>query len=198
MARRKNKNNIFQTQNLPQSLLILAIAGVVIGLILFNVFSGRGREVQVAKPLLSPAAEQTEPGSKFVPPVELPTTHKVTFGESLAKLSTKYYGEVGLWPGIAKANNLKTPSLITPDTEVKVPTIEEAQKVQIPDLRTTGKDKITSNIYTVDYGDTLFEIAQRAYGDGSKWTEIDKVNNLGRLPNGNPLIHAGNVLVVPR
>lgn len=180
-------------QNLPQALIIIVIAAVVIGLILFNIFAGRGRQPLVQP---TPTPEQVQQDSRF--PVQLPTTHKVTFGDSLAKLSVKYYDDVNLWPGIAKANDLKKPSLINPNSELKVPIKEEAQKVKISDLRTTGRDKITGSTYTVDYGDTLFEIAQRAYDDGSKWILIDQTNKLGRLSNGNPLIHAGNVLVIPR
>ena len=185
------------SQNFPQSLIVIAIAAVVIGLIVFNIFSGRGQQ-SIQQPSPTAAPQQTQEGSKFVPPVSLPTTHKVTFGDSLVKLSVKYYGETGLWPGIAKANNLKKPSLIEPNFEVKVPQQVEVQNVKISELRTTGTDKISGTTYTVDYGDTLFDIAQRAYGNGSKWSLIDNINHLGRLPNGNPLIHAGNVLVIPR
>ena len=56
------------------------------------------------------------------------------------------------------------------------------------------QDKITANTYTVVRGDNLWNIAVRAYGDGFKWTEIAKANNLA-----NPsLIHSGNVFKLPR
>lgn len=197
MARKKISKGVMTFQNFPQSLMVIAIAAVVIGLIIFNIFSGRGQQ-STQQPSVIPVPQQTQEGSKFVPPVSLPTTHKVTAGESLAGLSEKYYGNVDFWPGIAKANNLKKPSLIEPNFEIKVPQQVEVKNVIISELRTTGNDKISGTTYTVDYGDTLFEIAQRAYGDGSKWTLIDNTNHLGRLPNGNPLIHAGNVLVIPR
>lgn len=192
MARKSTLIGILPLQNVPQALIVIVIVGIVIGLILFNIFAGRK-----PAPTPTPAPEQEQQESKFTP-IQLPTTHKVTFGETLAKLSTKYYNDTNLWPGIAKANELKKPSLINPNSELKIPIKEEAQKVKISDLRTTGKDKIAGEKYTVDYGDTLFEISQRAYGDGSKWTLVDQANKLGRLPNGNPLIHAGNVLVIPR
>ena len=48
--------------------------------------------------------------------------------------------------------------------------------------------------YTVQSGDTLWDIAQRAYGDPYKWTEIAEANNLAN-PN---LIHRGNEFVIPR
>lgn len=43
-------------------------------------------------------------------------------------------------------------------------------------------------------GDHLWGIAVRAYGDGYKWVEIARENNLVN-PN---LIHPGNVLSLPR
>ncbi len=54
--------------------------------------------------------------------------------------------------------------------------------------------KITDNTYTVVHGDNLWKIAVRAYGDGYKWVEIAKANNL-KNPN---LIHSGNVFTLPR
>ena len=47
--------------------------------------------------------------------------------------------------------------------------------------------------YTVVRGDNLWNIALAAYGNGFRWVDIAKANNLV-----NPrIIHAGNVLVIP-
>ncbi len=54
--------------------------------------------------------------------------------------------------------------------------------------------KITANTYTVVAGDNLWTIAVRAYGDGYKWVDIAKNNNLDN-PN---LIFSGNVLKLSR
>ena len=51
--------------------------------------------------------------------------------------------------------------------------------------------------YVVKPGDTLYRIAVETLGNGSRWTEIDQVNNLGRLSNGSVLIHPGQVLILP-
>jgi nucleoid-associated protein YgaU len=59
---------------------------------------------------------------------------------------------------------------------------------------TQGMEAITGNSYTVVHGDNLWNIAVRAYGDGYKWVEIARANNLAN-PN---LIHAGNVFSIPR
>lgn len=53
---------------------------------------------------------------------------------------------------------------------------------------------ISGSSYTVVRGDNLWDIAEKAYGDGFKWKEIAAANNLV-----NPrVIHAGNTFVIPR
>jgi len=54
--------------------------------------------------------------------------------------------------------------------------------------------------YTVKSGDTLWEIAEGAYGDGTQWTKILEANksDVGFLINGQQaLIIPGQVLVLP-
>jgi nucleoid-associated protein YgaU len=53
---------------------------------------------------------------------------------------------------------------------------------------------ITGDTYVIQKGDSLWKIAVRAYGDGFKWVEIAKANDLE-----NPdLIHSDNELKLPR
>lgn len=47
--------------------------------------------------------------------------------------------------------------------------------------------------YTVVSGDTLWAIAQRFYGNGSRYSEIAKANNIAN-PN---VIHVGQKLLIP-
>ena len=58
---------------------------------------------------------------------------------------------------------------------------------------------IGDDTYTVEAGDTIWSIASKVYGDPYRYTEILNANpQLGKLPNGNVLIHRGNVLNVPQ
>lgn len=60
---------------------------------------------------------------------------------------------------------------------------------------------IQGNTHVVQYGDTLWEIAEAAYGDGAMWTKILGANSsdIGFLPNGQQaLIFAGQTLTIPR
>jgi hypothetical protein len=59
---------------------------------------------------------------------------------------------------------------------------------------------ITGSSYTVVSGDTLWEIAEGAYGNGADWVKILEANkdSIGFLANGQQsLIVPGQVLVLP-
>ena len=102
-------------------------------------------------------------------------------GESLWSISEDYYGTGYVWKDLAQANNLTDYSL------------EVGQKLNLPILD-SADETTQDDTYTVVKGDTLWEIAVNSYGDGYKWVEIAKANNL-KNPN---LIHTGNVLTLPR
>lgn len=67
---------------------------------------------------------------------------------------------------------------------------EEPEEVMEEQVETD----IEGESYTVVAGDTLWDIAVRAYGDGHRWTDIASANELVN-PN---LIHPGNVFILPR
>jgi nucleoid-associated protein YgaU len=59
---------------------------------------------------------------------------------------------------------------------------------------------ISRGNYTIKNGDTLWEIAEAVYGDGTQWVNILNANSesIGYLPNGQQaLIFPGQVLVIP-
>ncbi len=61
----------------------------------------------------------------------------------------------------------------------------------LPNLKTARG--VMKNTYMVQHGDSLWIIASKRYGDGFKWTEIAKANNLK-----NPgLLFAGTELKLP-
>ncbi|MBI1864024.1 LysM peptidoglycan-binding domain-containing protein [Candidatus Woesebacteria bacterium] len=82
----------------------------------------------------------------------------------------------------------------TPEPSVESTTEPSPTPSQIVVSGGNVDQKITENTYTVVHGDNLWKIAVRAYGDGYKWLEIAKANNL-KNPN---IIHSGNVFTLPR
>lgn len=118
--------------------------------------------------------------------------YEVKEGEDLWSISEKLYGSGYNWVDLAEVNKLDNPSLIYVGTKLAIPEVKP--KVIIAEANKDQKVSIKTDSYTVVEDDNLWEIAVRAYGDGYKWVEIAKANNLE-----NPdLIFAGNTLKLPR
>jgi nucleoid-associated protein YgaU len=96
-------------------------------------------------------------------------------------------------PTMAKSTVSPTKSTISPTNSPYMPGGEQGTKGAPTQPQPTA-GKITGASYTVQTGDYLWEIAERAYGDGYKWVEIARANNI-QTPD---IIHTGNVLKLPR
>jgi len=128
-------------------------------------------------------------------------TYVVSEGETLWNIARVKYGDGSKWELIAKANKITNPSVLEKGTRLIIPEIPKETIVSgtVPTTtqivnNTPSDKKITGNTYTVVQNDNLWNIAVRAYGDGYRWVEIAKVNNLA-----NPdLIFSGNVFKLPR
>ena len=82
----------------------------------------------------------------------------------------------------------------TPAASVMVEASPEASPEAVVTPEVVSENPITGGTYTVVHGDTLWDIACRAYGDCYQWTKIAEANNLS-----NPgLIHPGNEFTIPR
>ncbi len=152
------------------------------------------------------SATQTEEASET--PVA-GSTYVVSEGDDLWSISEKAYGDGYMWNEIAQANNLTNPDNVPAGTELQLPekeTQEDTQPTEVPATATTAptvattpvptgtEGSLTGTSYRVAHGDNLWEIAVRAYGDGYKWVDIARANNLE-----NPdIIHTGNTLNLPR
>ncbi len=122
--------------------------------------------------------------------------YTVKAGDDLWKISEKFYQSGYNWVDIAKANNLEDPSTIHVGNQLVIPSVTPLQKTVTPSPtpQVVQPNAITGNTYTVQKGDDLWNIAVRAYGDGYKWVDIAKANNL-QNPN---LLFSGNTLQIPR
>ncbi len=180
---------------------IIAIIIVSVVFLSFNRHKTEQKETQDNKGQISAT-------STVNPAVTSPKgdTYTVAAGDNLWIIAEKVYNDGYAWTTIAKANNITNPGTLYAGTVLKTPKIEKSQTTtmisaaptraptqQPQQNQTQPTDKITVQQYTVQHGDYLWEIAVRKYGDGYRWVDIAKANNLQ-----NPsLIHSGNVLRLP-
>ncbi len=86
----------------------------------------------------------------------------------------------------------------TEETETEETVAETKEEETVKTGEILADTSIRATTYTVERGDTLWSIAEKMYGDPYQYTKILDANpQLGRLPDGNVLIHAGNVLNLP-
>lgn len=175
----KDYFNKLKLQESYASIVLGAIVVIILGLLVANYFTKGAGQIGTGVSTTQESQQITQPNKVY----------RVAVGDSLSKISDKVYGDVQYWPVLARANNIVNPDLINADTNLTVPTKLEADKIQA---------EMTMTSYQVQAGDTLFTIAEKAYGDGSKWNLIATANDVGYLENGNPLIFAGGDLTIPR
>jgi nucleoid-associated protein YgaU len=166
------------------SMVLGAIVIVIVGILVVNYFKDKRSQIS-PEAITTTAATQTQVGK----------THTVVKGETLWSISEDAYGSGYNWTDVYKANNLKSETIEVGQV-LTLPNVAAKQPTATKHVSTIsqGVQTITGGSYTVVHGDSLWKIAVRAYGDGYKWVIIAKANNL-KNPN---IIHAGNVLVLPR
>lgn len=182
------------------SMILGALVVLVVGLLAYNYFRIQRETANVTPAEVSTSADQNSDtgdinGAKMA--VALPTSHTVADGESLWSIAQKYYNSGYNWVDIAAVNQLWNPNYVMVGQKLTIPKVEVRQVLGTggPAIYPAVTDsRIEGASYVVMKGDDLWSIAIRAYGDGFKWVEIAKANNLFN-PN---LIHAGNSLAIPR
>lgn len=127
--------------------------------------------------------------------------YTVKSGDDLWKIAEREYNDGYKWNLIAKVNNLTNPEIIHVGNKLVLPSITPTGTMKVSKSSTSfqsspvsSTEKITGNSYTVVRGDYLWDIAVRAYGDGYRWVDIARENNLAQ-PD---IIHPGNILKIPR
>jgi len=167
------KINFESTDSLVSLALGLAVV-LVIGMTIVNYVKSK---TQVAT---STAKQETSASG-----APLPAKHTVAAGETLWSIAETYYKSGYNWVDVQKANNLTNPDSIEAGQELTIPVATAITPAAAPVTKAAS--------YTVIHGDDLWNIAVKEYGNGYRWVDIAKANNLT-----NPgLIHAGNVLQLP-
>lgn len=111
------------------------------------------------------------------------TKYTVTSGDTLSGLAERFYGNSNLWNIIYEANK----RVIGPDPNL----LQVGEVLTIPLLPPTP-----GAYYTIQPGDSLSSIAERAYGDGNKWRVIYDANANAIGPNPN-VIQSGQRIYIP-
>ena len=163
-------------------MILGAIVIVTLGFIVVNYF----KSLDDGATLPGTAVEDSQPTVKRG---EGSVTYVVGGGESLWEIAEKQYGSGYNWVDIASENSIANPNVIEKGQELTIPDVAAKELTTVVE-----KEAISGGTYTVSKGDTLWNIAVRAYGDGYQWLNIASENSLA-----NPsLIHEGNVLTLPR
>lgn len=177
----------------------------------------RWREIAGANSI--PESEPTvELGQELIIPSEQGVTgeegesieegvYLVKQGDSLWRIAEEKLGRGSAWKELARVNQIPEEN----------PTITVGQSLIVsgfggPEtgdvLSSITAEKVDNEVkvtemYTVESGDTLWGIAEKFYGDGILWNKIydSSENNLSmyspKTGSSYPLVHAGNVLVIP-
>jgi len=135
--------------------------------------------------------------TKVLPTQPGTVTYRIKAGDDLWKIAEEQYHDGYKWVDIAKANNLTNPGVINAGNVLVLPKVTSSPtvaKAELASPQVVQSAKIVGTSYVIMNGDDLWNIAVRAYGNGYKWVEIARANNLSS-PN---LIHSGNSLKIPR
>ncbi len=141
-------------------------------------------------------------------------TYVVQAGDSVSSIARDQLGSMDYADEIVAENSLTDPNQIEVGMELTLPAVamdstddsmmekseddsmmmEKEGESVMEETATTQTVSITGDTYTVQKGDHLWDIAERAYGDGNMYTLIIEANTL-RNPDR---LEEGTVLNLPR
>jgi LysM repeat protein len=122
-------------------------------------------------------------------PVATLPNHLVVPGDNLWNIAAGQYGSGLYYPDIARRNHLPDPNVIQPGQRLTLPPVDPNPPSPPP---APPPPAAAAQPYAVRNGDSLWSIAQRAYGDGSRWRDIAAANGLH-----GTVIHQGERLWIP-
>lgn len=177
---------------------------VVVGILIFNYFKAEQGEQLAEEPLelVTLSQEMQEAGVELKEVeteegTEIVQVYTVKEGDYLWKISEELYQDGYKWTEIAELNNLATPDFLEAGQELKMPRPAMEEMASAPASEETLGEQtvgITGEKYTVQENDNLWDICVHSYGDGYKWPEVARENNLY-----NPdYLEVGQELKLPR
>lgn len=187
--RKVNKDGFFSQIKWGESYTSLFLGAVVVVVALILVISFLKSRNNYSQNTTSSSTVNKEQRSS----TELPKTYIVRKGDDLWHIAQRIYGSGYNWVDLASANKLQNPGIVYSGTILMVPDVKP-KLLTVAMATVQAPAPITGVSYTIVKGDYLWEIALRAYGDGYKWVEIAKANNLTNPDS----IYSGNILKLPR
>ncbi len=127
------------------------------------------------------------------PAATLPS-HLVVPGDNLWSIAAGQYGNGLYYPDVAHRNHVPDPNVIQPGQHLTLPPVDPGHPSPPPSppAAAPAPPAPRGSAYGVRDGDSLWSIAQRAYGDGSRWREIATANGLH-----GTVLHRGERLWIP-
>jgi len=192
----KKKNWFLSKINFDESyasLILGAIVVLVVGTI-FITFAKTSRIIHdTSSTKFAPKSEEINTQDS-----NTSSTYTVRPGDDLWTISMNFYNNGFKWIEIAAVNKLENPGVIYSGDKLILPTgtpsVDAPEEVMETSDTTIQNTSITEITYLIQNGDTLWDISIRAYGDGYRWPELAKVNN---IPNPD-LIYTGDTIQIPR
>lgn len=183
---------LLKTIKLNESMLSMifgVVTVILIGVLVIRMYganrptiTSESESTQVAMEKVGDVTVETkEDGKKY--PTELLEKVVVEKGDNLWKIAQKQYGSGYNWVDIAKENGLANAGQIEVGQELKLPKTavilpEKAMVADTETVKPAAPITISGDSYTVVKGDHLWNIAVAAYGDGYKWIDIARDNNI--------------------
>ena len=153
-------------------------------------------------PLIQPEPE-TRAVRQSIQPKPRTIIHTVVKGDTLGEISTKYYGTSRKVTDIRRANGNIDPMRLSIGMDLKIPPLARTVSVAStgsqtarPTLAASRRGSATARrTYTVKKGDSLYKIAQRFYGDGTRYKDLLRANR--ELLHGSDILQPEMEIVVP-
>jgi len=211
----KRIKNILKFFKMNENTISTVMGGVVVIVIaglIFNYFRTSNLKTWQGM-LLNEQGQTTTDKADDVNNDKIIAKYTVVKGDDLWHISERFYKSGYNYVDIMRENNIKGSGVITAGMELVIPKVE-AKKITVVETtkitetekpaecatcaakeEVAAKGSIDVGEYVTKSGDTLWNIAVRAYGDGFQWTKIYWANV---KTFGNPdVIHSDVKIVIP-
>lgn len=182
------------------SLFLGALVVVIVAIVVFAFLQNRNKAGETTQETSSEQSQMQDKDAQGMP-AKAGEEYVVAEGDWLSSISEKAYGTQDNWKYIAAENDIQNPDAIEKGTKLRIPNLDDKKKAELDKKMesmsmqpSTFGQMMTDSNYVVKEGESLWSIAVKVYGDGYRWPEIAKVNNLW-YPDW---ITAGTTIVLPK